>query len=218
MVGMEPSDTLPVPAIVDRYAIERTPLRGRSKREDWHVTTTPPSTAVEAPDLIARLRAFFGEMDAQIDQYRDDPIATAGALARLEALLADVRYVRDRLRDSTAEAMNTQQVRRLTIEHVTTVEASASIDRTNWQHLPLLTAVLSQLAPTFINTLTGENHTPGDLADWVLTYCTPTWKLTPLRDSGIDPDKYCDAKRDDNGRTIAEPTVRIVTNEIRKPR
>lgn len=218
-------DPVLVPAVItephelapaDKYTIKVTPLKGRSRRADWQVASSPPSTAIDQPDFVVELRRFFAAMDGEVDRYKHDPIATASALVRLEALLADVRYLRDRLKATTADSLDALQVRRLTIDSVCTVEASSEIKRSNWQHAKLLALALERCyGGSLLNGDTGEYIDRDEMAAALLAYFTPEWRLTALRDDGIEPDDYCDIDRDERNRIVKTPTVRIVDNRIR---
>lgn len=209
-----PGDDL---ALFDRYPVAVRKLRG-GVRVDVIVAEASPTPAIEAPDFVARMRWFFAEMDAEIDRHVNDPIATAQALARVEALLADVRYVRDRLHQVTAEGLRAMAIRRLTVTEVTTVEASNTYERTAWQHAALLTAMLRWWDIRVIDVATGEYVPADQVAEVMLNWFRPDWKLTAIRDADLDPDDYCTVARDDDGKPMKTPTVRIVDNRVRRQR
>lgn len=201
-------------ALEDSYTIERTKLRGKSDRADWLVPTAPPPTAIEAPDFVDGLRRFFGAMESEVDRYAGDPIATASALARIEALLGDVRYLRDRLKATTAASMGRERIRKLTVQGVVQVEASSEINRTNWLHHRLMIAALQALD---VRHLDGSGAFVSDdtMAEWLLGFFRPEWRLTELRAAGIEPDDYCDIDRDQDGKIVRTPTVQIKDNRVK---
>lgn len=205
------------PIGVAGYDIAVTKLRGKSRREDWLVASPPPSSAVEQADLIARLRWFFAEMEQEVERYRDDPIATASALARVEALLTDVRYVRDRLKSTTAESMDRTGIRKLTVSGVVQVEASSEIKRTDWQHAKLLTALLAVTGWHYVDA-DGVVAPPDVLAASLLAFFTPEWRLTAMRELNIEPNDYCQIDRDDHGAIVKTPTVQIKDNRVKGQR
>lgn len=198
------------------YAMEVTPLKGRSTRSDVHVTTTPqPATAFGATDIINVFRQFFERLEAESAERGDDPIAQTHALALLEALLADVRYVRDTVRARSAEALSAHEIRRLVIEGVIAVEASATADRTNWQHERLFAKMLDHWGVRFIAD-TGEVVPYDVAAARMLEWFRPDWRLTPIRESNLNPDDYCDLPKDEDGSTLRTPTVTIKDNRVRQ--
>lgn len=200
------------------YDVDVTPLRG-SPRVDVIAHESMPTPAVEAPDFVARLRQFFAEMDDEVQRHQHDPIATAQALARIEALLADIRYVRDRLHTVTAAALQAMKVRRLTVESVVTVEGTSSVERSEWRHRDLLVKLLTQMFPKgLVNRNDGEVWEVDALADSFLAWCRPEWKLTGVRDCGVNPDDYCTIKTGDDGKPLKTPSVRIVDNVVRGQR
>lgn len=222
---MEPSTA---PAVIgpgadldlfDRYDVDVRPLR-TGKRLDVTVRESTPTPALDAPDFVARLRQFFAEMDAEITRHEHDPIATAQALARIDALLADVRFVRDRLNTVTAASLDAMHIRRLTVESVATVEASASYDRSEWQHARLLTDMLEVLGfrQGIVSPHTGEVWEVASLVEVLLSWFRPEWKITAVRAAVLDPDDYCTVKRDDDGKPVKTPAVRIVDNRVRRQR
>lgn len=208
-----------LPALIDRYGVDAKRLP-RSTRSDWTVpaSTALVASAVEAPDWIAQLRAFFMAMDAEVEQYRDDPIATGQALARVDALLADLRSLRASLNTATAESMGRYGIRRLTISSVATLEASSTYDRHAWRSDELLPVVLRALGIDLgINTETGEQIDADDIAVRLLAILNPSWKLTGLRGLDIDPDQWCDFTSDDTGQPAKVPTARFIDNAVRSP-
>lgn len=210
--------TLPAVITAAGHQVDVTPLKGRSIREDWHVPATA-STPSAIPNFVTELRRFFAEMDAEIDAHAADPIATSQALARMEAILADVRYLRDRLKDVTARSLDKYKVRRLVIDGIVALEAAGAYHRTEWQHQRLLTRVLAHLMGDdrrWIDSETGEVLEPDELAARLLPYFSPDWRLTPLRDAGIDPHAYCTVETGEDGKPVATPTVNIKDNLIRR--
>ena len=199
------------------YTARVTPLKSGG-RSDVEVTPTDPDAprAFGESDIVAQLRRFFSALEAEAHEHRGDPVATGQALARVEALLADVRSVRDSLKSLTASALHESRVRRLTISGVTTLEGTTEVKRTDWQHGALLTRCLDARGLRLLSTETGEVMPSEDAAAVVLELLRPEWKLTPLRALGIDPDDYCTVEADDDGTPVRTPSVRIVDNLARR--
>lgn len=201
------------PATLPDYELERTPLRGRSTREDWHVRTPTPTAALERTNIVDQLRQFFDALDRELDEHAHDPVALSQALARMEAVLADVRYVRDRCRSMAATALDAQGVRKLTVEHVATVEGTSTVDRTDWQH--------ERLARDLLRTEwdAGRINHPNDVAELLLECAgIAYWRLGAVRAHGLEPDDYCTVAQDDDGKPVRTPTVRMVDNRVRRMR
>lgn len=120
-------------------------------------------------------------------------------------MLADLRYVRDRLHQITAVALKEQGIRRLTVEGVVSVEAKVDTRRTDWDNETLLDLVLAALPVRYVDIETGEMLEPADMRALLAPYFRPDWRLTALRNLGIDPDEWC---------TVAEqvPTLRMIDN------
>lgn len=208
------TDHLPV-TLAERYPTVTTRAVKGSPRIDVEVGPTDVITAAAEPDLTARLRWFFAEMDAEVDRVSDDPIALTNALARVETLLADLRYMSKRIKDATAAALDAGKVRRLTVSNVATIEATSAIERTEWQTPALMSIVLEHLGTLFVDSATGEIQDRAVVADRLGEFFRAEWRLTPLRDIGVDPDQFCTIARDADGNVKRTPTVKIVDNAIR---
>lgn len=205
---------------LDEHDCDVVPLRN-SRRCDVTARASSLTPALQGDEsFVDRLRRFFADMDAEITYYADDPIATAQALARVDALLGDLRYIRDRLNRTTADALAAHQVRRLIVEGVVTVESSNEYKRTEWQHERILTAVLAQhdLAGGVVSPDTGERMDLVDFVALLLSYVRPEWKMTALREAGLNPDDYCTVERDDDNKPVKTPTLRIVDNRAKGSR
>jgi hypothetical protein len=166
-------------------------------------------------DIVVRLRRFFDALEAEAHDHEGDPVALSQALARMEALLADVRYARDSLKRLTAEALDEQQVRRLTVEGVCTVEGTTETKRVGWRHAELLRTVIGAESVALVNGETGEIMPDTDAVAMMLAWFSPTWKMTRLKELGINPDDFCEVSTDDDGKPVRMPSVRIHSNEIR---
>ena len=199
------------------YQARVTPLKSGG-RVDMEITPTDPDAprAFTDSDIVAQLRRFFSLLEAEAHEHQGDPVATGQALARVEALLADVRSVRDSLKSLTASALSENRVRRLTISGVTTIEATTEVKRSDWQHAPLLTTVLQAQAMRLINVETGEVMTAEESAALVLQLFRPEWRMTPLKELGINPDDFCSVESDDDGKPVRTPSLRVLDNLARR--
>lgn len=202
------------------YEIAITPLKsgGRSDVVVSNADETPASFTSTA--IVEQMRAFFDKLEAEAEARKDDPIAMVNALARMEALLADVRYVRDSIREHTANALSGAKVRRITVEGVATMEASSASERTDWQDQELMTAMLNERVAKdtgfLIEPTTGLKIPMGDLAAVMLQWFRPAWRVTPIRDAGLNPDDYSHQPTDEDGKPLRTPTVTVKDNLIRR--
>jgi hypothetical protein len=199
------------------YRASVTPLKTGGRRD---ITVSPDdlneSAAFTTTDITASLRAFFAAIDAEAEQHREDPVALVQALARLDTLAADVRAVRDSVRRMAAEALHTERVRRLVVEGVAAVESATEIKRSEWQHDRLLGDMLNREGLSLLDTSTGERIDGNEAADVLLAWFRPEWKLTPIRQAGLDPDDYCSTMTDDDGNAVRTPTLRMLDNLVRR--
>lgn len=213
---MEPSNELE-PAEQPQRAYTDRPIRGGRVDRTVHASTAV--SIVEAPSFVEQMRQFFMAIDVEADKYAGDPEATGRALAHMDALLADLRYARDRLQTLTAEGLHTARIRRLVIEGVIELEASSEAKRSDWQDVKLLADVLRSMGLRVISTWTGEWLELDVAAAKVLEAFRAEWRLTAIRGLGLDPDDYSTLPVDDEtGRPIRTPTVRIVDNRVRRHR
>lgn len=211
----QPVDYLPV--LIDHYEVERT---GPNKvgKYDWAATADHlVGSAAQADDLTMALRRFFDGIESEIITYSADPIALSHALAHIETILADVRWVHGLLVRATARAIDAARIHRLTVEGVGTFEASGSYKRTQWEHDRLMREVLVRFGWRFIDP-NGEVIEPGEVAAELLTALTPSWKLTGLRGLDIDHDEYCRVERDEDDKPVVTPSVRVYDNAIKARR
>lgn len=208
-----------------QYGAEVTPL-SRGPRADWAVPRPDLPIPADAPDFVDTMRRFFAEMDGEIERRKDDVVATATGLAKIDALLADIRYVRDRLRDETARNLNEQFVRRLVIEGVINVEGTSTTE-TEWDNkkamMRTIHGALDAQAefddPRWIEAETGVMLDVEALADAILANAAISyWRKTALTAAGIDPSDVSETETGDDGKPVRTPTVRIHDNLIRKAR
>jgi len=198
------------------YEVTETPLRGGGRR-DLQVHTPRKRDAIAQTSIVDHLRRFFAAIDMEASRYKDDPATNVQALAKVEAMLADLRYVRDMLHKYVADALADQHIRRLTVDGVITVEGTTDAKRTDWQHEQLLADLLKRAALVVTSTDTGEILTPVEASRLLLTWFRPEWRLTPIRDLDIDPDYYCTLPTDDEtGKVVRTPTLKIVDNQERR--
>lgn len=200
-----------------QYRATVTPLKTGGRR-DITVTPNDPDLprAFGAGDITTALRQFFAAIDSEANEHRDDPVALVQALARLDTLAADVRAVRDSVRRMAAEALQTERVRRLVVEGVAAVESSTEVKRTEWQHDRLLGDMLNGVGLSLLDTSTGERIDGNEAADVLLAWFRPEWKMTPIREAGLNPDDYCTTMTDDDGVPVRTPTLRMLDNLVRR--
>ena len=200
--------------------IQLTPLKAGG-RADWHVSGCRETTGLPVPfaetDITTQLRRFFDLLDAEADAHKDDPVAMVNALARMEAVLADVRTVTATIRQHAADALAEHKVRRMTIDDLATVEASSASERTDWNDSRLMVdMMLKVIGPIIIDQRTGEAWATSLLAEVILSWVRVQWRLTPIRDAGLNPDDYSTQPTDEDGKPLRTPTVTMKDNLMRR--
>jgi hypothetical protein len=58
--------------------------------------------------------------------------------------------------------------------------------------------------------------TAEESAALLLEMFRPEWKLTPLKEMGLDPDEFCQVETDDDGKPVRTPSLRMVDNVVRR--
>lgn len=199
------------------YQARITPLKSGGRR-DVEVAPNDPTlpASFEQSDIVAALRRFFSLLEEEAHHHRGDPVATSQALARMEALLADVRSVRDSIKTIAAEAIAAERIRRLTISGVCTLEGTTEIKRSGWRHAELMTQMLKANSLSLINTEDGEIISGEDAASKLLEWMNPSWKMTAIKANGLDPDAFCEVETDEEDRPMRTPTIRMVDNLVRR--
>ena len=213
-MSTNPTTTLP-----DRYSgyeVAVTPLKSGGRFDVVVSDGDRTPDAFASTDIVDRFRAFFDQLALEAEQHADDPIAMVNALARMEALLADVRYVTAEIRGHTAKALSDAKVRRLTVEGVATMEASSTSERTDWQDQALLTRMLDRFGcDDLVDRGTGALVATDVLAAEILSWVRVQWRLTPIRDAGLDPDDYSTQPTNEDGTPLRTPTVTVKDNRMR---
>lgn len=207
-----------LPAVLEQYVATVTPLK-TGGRVDMHVAErgSVDTEAFVDTDIVAQMRVFFDKLDHEIIDRRDDVVAMVNALARMEALLADVRAVTATARARTAEALADGKIRRLTIDNVATVEGTSEAERTEWRDVALLFEMLAARHPAgLVDADTGELVRMDLFVDDVLSWFRVQWRLTPIRAAGLDPDDYSTMPTNEDGTPLRTPTVRMHDNAMRK--
>lgn len=199
-----------------QYRASITSLKTGSRRDVTVTASVDRPNAFDATGILGALMQFFAAIDAEAEQRRDDPVALVQALARLETIAADVRAVRDSVRRMAAESLQTEKVRRLVIEGVAAVESSTEVKRSDWQHERLLGDLLNGAGLSLLDTSTGERIDGNEAAELLLAWFRPEWKMTAIRQAGLDPDGYCRVATDDDGKPVKTPTLRMLDNLVRR--
>lgn len=202
-----------LPALVGTYGVEVTPGRYRN---DWYVSQPTDVQPIQSMDFVDAMRKFFDGMDREIDARVDDPVATSQALARVETIMADMRYIQNRLKAVTGAAMDELKIRRITVERVATVEASAITADRKWNDLGLLRHVLDNWK--HVDSETGELVDSEVVATLILELAKLSWRSTPMPDRNIQASDWFEREVGDDGKPAKTPTTRMIDNRIRGQR
>lgn len=125
-------------------------------------------------------------------------------LEPLQQVLGDLRLLEQQVKRGIADTM---PERRVSVEGVGTVERKAKVTRKGWDSDELLRKII---AGAILDEETGElPESPVVAADLILQELRAVlpitgslgWRVTALRERGIDPDEWCTEDRD--GYTIS---------------
>jgi hypothetical protein len=121
------------------------------------------------------------------------------------------------VRQHAADGLAANKVRRLTIEDLATVEGTTEATRSEWQDQELFREMFRTVfGGEFANTGTGERWSATAFAEIMLKWFRVQWRLTPIRDAGLNPDDYSTLPTNEDGTPLRTPTLRMVDNVLRK--
>ena len=160
------------------------------------MTDLVPVTPI-VPSAVQTLREQIAAADTQRQALVEagDLDALAAGLAQLRQITADMRLLAQAVEDDVVSLMPDK---RYTLQGVGTLERRKGTDRRQWDSLELARLlVLAEL----VDPATGEIDRTGDPVEVVgrvvaaLVACAPFtssmgWRVTALRDRGINPDEW----------------------------
>lgn len=139
------------------------------------ITITEDS--IQVPAFTSSLAAF------DLDRAVED-------LHRLRAIRQALAMWEGELTDWISDAIGRNTI---TVAGVGHVEAKRGANRKEWDNDALWRTVVAKARDERAVSLDGEPlESEGEAVGRVLGECMrPSWRLTPLRDRGIDPDEFC---------------------------
>lgn len=138
------------------------------------------------------LRKIVDRWDTEHEEDSNALTELAALLFQLDLLISDVRMYRSRIEQEVARRSDTKLVE----FPGGTAEVKAGAKRTQWDNDLLYSHVVSRaLDERQVDEGTGEYEPEGQAVARVLNECArPSWRLTPLRARGIDPDQFCNVE------------------------
>lgn len=111
-------------------------------------------------------------------------------LARLRAIRQGLAVWEGELTDWLNDALGRNTIE---VDGIGQVQVKRGTDRKEWDHDALIRLVVARgRDERRVDAETGEYEPEGEAVARALMECArPSWRLTPLRDRGIDPDEYC---------------------------
>jgi hypothetical protein len=142
---------------------------------------TAASTVVTAIELMDE-----SSRDADLGEIEwDDAVRLLAALRDARKRLVGIEAAFERYIDRQWRRQKVTGP--VAVEGVGQVEVYRSRERHGWDHPALAAAVVEANMPT-----TGEVPDPWDVRDWLMAAAgVGYWRVTALRNLGIDPDGYC---------------------------
>lgn len=134
------------------------------------------------------------DLDARVTELRDNPPDFSGAceiLVKLSEFKTAMSVIVNSMENIVLDLFGDEQI--YTSDNGTTVEKKWDTNRKGWQHKDLAQAVSDRITTMAIDMDTGEVLlTPAQMIAKLLDFVQPSyWRLTPLRDVGINADDYC---------------------------
>ncbi len=148
---------------------------------------SPPTTLDTLRQTIARMVDEIADLEAE-----GDYVSLGHGLCSLDTLARDFSALKRETEQALARVMPSKKVELPGV----VLERRKSTKRSEWQHDELLPVVLRRL---LTDPETGETlplATLNGLAERIRSVLTPSWKVTGLRDCGLDPSEWC---REDEG-------------------
>lgn len=157
-------------------------------RDELHLDVLPTLPIREqAAEVLVVLRQAI----AAADEERAG-LAAAGDLESLaiglvgfRMLVRDLRTLADATESDLERIMGDSRTRTLTIDYVGVFKRLRSTTRREWQTADLARRLVLEALER------GEIHHPLDVVALLLRHGSITWRVTPLRESGLDPAEWC---------------------------
>lgn len=167
---------------------------------------TTGESAAEAADDAGLRASVMAEREANADVSMDtDSIAVAFTsttdnfdvdraitdLHRLRTIRQALAMWEGELTDWLADALGRNQV---TVDGVGTAEIKRGNDRKQWDNDALIRLVIARgRDERRVDEETGEYESEAEAVGRALMACArPSWRVTALKERGIDPDEYCE--------------------------
>ncbi len=144
-----------------------------------------------AAALVQMLTEFAGDCELEYEEVMDaSPEMLAVVLAAVRDTRADLAVFYSVVE---RELMEVSGTKRFVVEGLGEVAIRKSVKRTQWDNDALAQVVVAYaLDERVLDEETGEYESAFQAVARVLMECArPSWRITPLRDRGIDPDEYC---------------------------
>lgn len=140
-----------------------------------------------AAEILVILRDAIASADAEREELAalGDTESLAIGLVGLRMLVRDLRTLADATEDDLARVMGEQRERMLAIEYVGIFKRQRSTTRREWQSVDLARRLVVEAMER------GEINHPLDVVELLLRHGSITWRVTPLRESGLDPAEWC---------------------------
>ncbi len=141
--------------------------------------------------LVQSMEDLPAELENEYDELGDTPAEIlAVVLSAIRGLRAGLRPLEDRIE---RDLMETAGSKRFVVEGLGEVNIRRSVKRTAWDNDALAQVVVAYaLDERVLDQDTGEYESAFQAVARVLMECArPSWRITPLRARGIDPDEYC---------------------------
>ncbi len=157
--------------------------------------------------MLQSLISFADEMDREYQSIVLDPENAPEVLSILAVAVRDLRQDLAELgRTIEADLIASAGAKRFIVENLGEVQIRKVTKRNEWDNPSLWRRVAAlALDERQLDEATGEYEPREQAVARVLELCArPSWRVTALRDHGVDPDEYCHTE--DGGWQVQLPS------------
>tara|TARA_B100000029_G_scaffold516042_1_gene626373 strand:- start:6179 stop:6670 length:492 start_codon:yes stop_codon:yes gene_type:complete len=142
------------------------------------------------------LQESLNRVDEAVHKERDtnDPERAIRLIQLGYTLNEAKKFITSLQKEATALLLDSDWDRNPVQEEKFSLETKTGAPRKQWDHERLVSLVAQRIADTAIDMDTGEvTKSPQDMIAELMKYAAPSyWRVSALRDLGIDADDYCD--------------------------
>lgn len=138
-------------------------------------------------------------LDKNLDKYEEDETDkenVAEALSKLDDILNWLKDIKGTLTSQVKKLNRGSGDKYIPIKSGGTIEVKTGVPRKKWDHAALTAIASEKILEDCIDPETGAFEVPpSQIPQMMLDYVSiSSWKVTKLKEKGIDPDNYCEVQ------------------------